>query len=242
MIRFMTHGSLVALRSLASQFLPPDVAAKWLELLRPSIRLGAATASDGVVGHLGGQPKLAADMAWPVWEGHGPLSFVASIDCAALPAQTVDVDLPEAGTLQFFYFDGQLDDGDALVLAEDRDSWAGARVLHVPAGDDVAERETPGGLKPYPLVPLTARVEMTAAEPWHPRIREAFAPGAPLGQRYDHPVCAQQFLEALWAFDETVGHQVGGHAHSIQEIAEAALGGKVSWEDPRLSTVRMPPA
>jgi hypothetical protein len=24
-------------------------------------------------------------MAWPVWEGHGPLSFIASVDCAALP-------------------------------------------------------------------------------------------------------------------------------------------------------------
>jgi hypothetical protein len=182
-----------------------------------------------VVGHLGGQPKLATGMAWPVWEGHGPLSFIASIDCAALPAQTLDLDLPETGSLQFFYFDGQLDDGDALVLAEDRDSWAGARVLYVPVGEDVPERETPGELTPYPLVPLTAQVEMTAAEPWHPRIRATFAPGAPLGLRYDHPVCTQEFLDALWAFDDTGGHQVGGHAHSLQnpveiEIADPSAG------------------
>jgi hypothetical protein len=81
---------------------------------------------------------------------------------------------------------------------------------------------------------------MTAGEPWHPRIREAFAPGAPLGQRYGHPVCTQEFLDALWEFDDTVGHQVGGYAHPVQnpveiEIAEAVLEGRVSWEDPRLS-------
>lgn len=240
MIRRMIHGSHEALRSLASKHLPPDIAERWLELLRPSARLAVATGSDSVAGHLGGQPKLATGVDWPVWEGHGPLSFIASIDCAALPAQTLNLDLPKSGSLLFFYFDGQLDDGDALVLAEDRDSWAGARVLYVPEGADVPDRETPEELQPYPLVPMTARVEMTAAEPWHPRIRETFAPGAPFGQRYDHPVCTQEFLDALWEFDDTVGHQVGGYAHSVQnpveiEIAEAVLEGKVSWGDPRLS-------
>ncbi|MET9759999.1 YwqG family protein [Streptomyces sp. NPDC006372] len=240
MIKLMTHGSAEALRSLALQHLPPNIAEQWLGLLRPSIRLGIATGSDSVVGQLGGQPKLPTGTRWPVWEGHGPLSFVASIDCAALPAHTLNIDLPETGTLLFFYFDGQLDDGDALVLAEDRDSWPGARLLYVQADEGLRERETPGELRPYPLVPLTARVEMTAADPWHPSIRGTFAPGAPLGQRYDHPVCTQEFLEALWEFDDTVGHQVGGHAHSVQnpveiEIAEAVLEGPVSWEDPRLS-------
>ncbi|MFC9504661.1 YwqG family protein [Streptomyces sp. NPDC057002] len=240
MIRLMTHGSPEALRSLASQHLPPDIAEKWLDLLRPSVRLSASADSDNVVGHLGGQPHLPTGMDWPVWEGHGPLSFIASIDCAALPARTLDIDLPETGRLLFFYFDGQLDDGDALVLAEDRDSWAGARVLHVPMDEDVRDRETPGELKPYPVVPLAARVALTAAEPWHPRLREAFAPSAPLGQRYDHPVCTQEFLDALWAFDDAVGHQIGGHAHSVQnpveiEIAEAVLEGEVPWDDPRLS-------
>lgn len=152
----------------------------------------------------------------------------------------VDIDLPEAGTLLFFYFDGQLDDGEALVLAEDRESWAGARVLYVAAGEEVEERATPDEVESYPVVPLAARLEMTAAEPWHPRIRNAFAAGAPLGNRYDHPVCSQEFLEALWEFDDEVGHQIGGHAHSVQnpveiEIAEAVLGGKVPWNDPRLS-------
>ncbi|MFI6286114.1 DUF1963 domain-containing protein [Streptomyces sp. NPDC051018] len=108
---------------------------------------------------------MPATLEWPVWEGQGPLSFIASLDCAGLPTGVLDIDLPEVGTLLFFYFDGQLDDGEALVLAEDRESWAGARVVYLAADEQVADRGTPGGLKPYPVVPLTARVEMTAASP-----------------------------------------------------------------------------
>ncbi|WP_327128825.1 YwqG family protein [Streptomyces sp. NBC_01727] len=236
----MTHGSLDELRTLALQHLPSDAAEQWTGLLRPGVRLEAGTGSDNVVGQLGGLPTLPDAMEWPVWEGHGPLSFIASIDCAALAADALDFDLPKAGTLLFFYFDGQLDDGEALVMAEDHESWSGARVLYVPVGERAAARETPADLNPYPRVPLTAQVEMTMAEPWHPQIRETFAPGAPLGQRYDHPVCSQEFLDALWELDDEVGHQIGGHAHSIQnpveiEVAEAVLDGKVSWDDPRLS-------
>ncbi|MFI8203905.1 YwqG family protein [Streptomyces sp. NPDC085937] len=240
MIGRMTHGSRDALRLLASRHLSPVDAEKWIGLLRPGVRLEVATGSDDVAGRLGGLPALPTAAEWPVREGHGPLSFIASIDCARLSVAALDMDLPAAGTLLFFYFDGQLDDGDALVLAEDRESWAGARVLHVAADEEVAERGAPAGLKPYPVVPLTARVEMTATEPWHPSMRAAFAPAAPLGNRYDHPVCSQEFLDALWEFDDEVGHRIGGHAHSVQnpvelEIAEAVLDGEVSWDDPRLS-------
>ncbi|MFJ7592049.1 YwqG family protein [Streptomyces sp. NPDC097617] len=233
----MTHGSSGALRDLALQHLPSDAAEQWVGLLRPAVRLEVAVGSDGVIGRLGGLPRLPDDVDWPTWEGHGPLSFIASVDCSALPVGGLDIDLPAEGTLLFFYFDGQLDDGEALVLAEDRDSWPGARVLHVSGG---SERKAPAELQPYRAVPLTAQLAMTAAEPWHPQIRDAFAPQAPLGQRYDHPVCEQEFLDAVWDFDGEVGHQIGGHAHSIQnpveiEVAEAVLHGDTSWDDPRLS-------
>ncbi|NYI03837.1 YwqG family protein [Allostreptomyces psammosilenae] len=236
----MTRGSRDALRSLALQHLSPEVAEKWLGLLRPGVRLEAASDPDGGVGRLGGLPALPASAEWPVWDGHGPLSFIAAVDCARLPAAALDIDLPDAGTLLFFYFDGQVDGGEALVLAEDRDSWAGARVLYVAADDEVAERDTPPGLKPYPTVPLAARVEMTATEPWHPSVRAAFAPGAPMGNGYNHSVCSQEFLDALWEFDDEVGHQIGGHAHSVQnpveiEVAEAILDGEGSWGGPRVS-------
>ncbi|WP_242442192.1 DUF1963 domain-containing protein [Streptomyces sp. CB02460] len=152
----MTRSSLEALRSLALQHLSPEVAEKWLGLLRPGAHLEVGRVSDHAIGHLGGLPVLPATAEWPVWDGYGPLSFVASID-ARLPTAALDVDLPAAGALLFFYFDGQLDDGEALVLAEERDSWAGARVLYVAADEKVAERGAPAGLKPYPVVPLAAR-------------------------------------------------------------------------------------
>ncbi|MFD3751494.1 DUF1963 domain-containing protein [Streptomyces cyaneofuscatus] len=221
-------------RPLALRHLPPDDAEKWLGPLRPGARLRVATGADVPAVRLGGLPALPTASPWPVWEGHGPLSFIASVDCARLPTAALDIGLPESGTLLFFYFDGQLDDGEALVLAEDRESWAGARVVYVAPTQEAAERETPAGLEPCPMVPLTARVEATATEPWHPSLRAAFAPHAPLGNRYGHPVCSQEFLDALWELDDEAGHQIGGHAHSVQdpveiEIAEAVLDGEVTW-------------
>ncbi|MFE7332738.1 YwqG family protein [Streptomyces sp. NPDC057565] len=239
MIKRMTYGSSEALRTLAHQHLPFDVAERWVGLLRPAVRLEAAAAADIAVGQIGGLPKLPVDVEWPSWAGHGPLSFIASLDCALLPVGAVDIMLPAEGTLSFFYFDGQLDDGDALVLAEDRESWGGARVLYTPAEEKWGERDVPAGLQPYPKVPLTARLGMTTSEPWHPQVRDVFAPGAPLGNRYDHPVCSRDFLDALWEFDREVGHQIGGHAHSVQnpveiEVAEAVMDRDVSWGDPAL--------
>ncbi|MFD7920515.1 YwqG family protein [Streptomyces sp. NPDC059740] len=242
----MTHGSLDALHALAERHLPSDVAARWLGLLRPAARLTAAhdTASGeggqayGSVGQLGGTPELPTSWDWPAWEGHGPLAFIASVDCAALPGG-LDIALPGEGRLLFFYFDGQVDDGDALVIAGDRESWAGARVLYVPAGVEVSARETPAELEPYPAVPLTARTEMTSVDRWHPLAGEVFAPGAPAAQPQENPAWAEAFLDALEEVDTSIGHQIGGHARPVQntvelEIASAVLEGKVGWDDPRL--------
>ncbi|WP_392671228.1 YwqG family protein [Streptomyces sp. LN785] len=235
----MTQGPSGTLRELAHEHLPSDIAEQWLGLLRPGFRLEPATGADEPAGRLGGLPELPADVEWPSWEGHGPLSFIASVDCAALPAGVLDIPLPEDGTLSFFYFDGRLDDGDALVLPEERDSWAGARVIHVPGGSACATRKAPAELPPYPQVWLTARATGTATDPWHPDVREAFAPEAPFG-RYDHPVCAQEFLDALGDHDGVAGHRIGGHARSIQnpveiEIAAAVRDEPLSWNDPELS-------
>ncbi|MBW5425366.1 DUF1963 domain-containing protein [Streptomyces sp. BG9H] len=235
----MTRNSSGALRALAHAHLPSDVAERWLGLLRPGIRLAPAGGDDAVVGQLGGEPKLPDDVEWPEWEGHGPLSFVASVDCAALPAGALDVPFPAAGTLAFFYFDGQLDDGEAVVDVADDPSRAGARVVYAPAGTPLTERATPEELDAYPHVPLTARVEATVAEPTHPQVQRVFAPDAEPFQDYEHPVCSEAFTDALWEYGEVAGHQLGGTPQSVQgpveaEVARAALGPGTSWDDPRL--------
>lgn len=111
---------------------------------------------DEPVGRLGGDPDLPAEVAWPQWEGHGPLSFVAAIDCAAMAAQVTEYAWPADGTLLFFYFDGQADNGESWVTPADPASKPGSRVLHVPATAATAPRPAPAVLTPFPAMPLTA--------------------------------------------------------------------------------------
>src|SRR6266566_4097703 len=68
-----------------------------------SSRHATSTAGPGarVAAALGGQPGLPDSVAWPVWENHGPLSFVAAIDCASLTAVPLDITLPRRGCCCF---------------------------------------------------------------------------------------------------------------------------------------------
>lgn len=228
----MTESITDALHALARQHLPVEIAERWIGLLRPGLSLERATDPGTVVGRIGGLPSLPENEEWPVWEGHGPLSFIASLDCAALPSAALDIALPADGTLAFFYFDGQLDDGRARVSPYDTDSWAAARVLYVPAGVPLVEREVPAGIRPYPEVRLTARVEATAPYLWHPVVYREFAP-----MPDDHPLWDEDFQEALWDLPGA-GHRVGGHADPAQdevesEVARAALGNPPG-DDPRI--------
>jgi uncharacterized protein YwqG len=192
-------------------------------LLRPSIAL---THADGApAARLGGDPALPTDASWPVWQGHGPLTFVGSVDLAALPQDVLDIPLPAAGTLLLFYFDGQLDGGEALVLGPE--NQAGARVIYVPQGAAVAERQAPEGVKAYPVVPLTARLEATFPAYGQPELETAFlAPGQEPGALLDHPICSEVFTDALDAFSERVGgcgHRIGGYADFQQGPVELEI-------------------
>ena len=70
----------------------------------PSIKLvRARDASDAIVGRLGGNPRLAADDAWPRWKDRA-LAFLAEIDLAAVRSLDEDLDLlPTSGFLSFFF-------------------------------------------------------------------------------------------------------------------------------------------
>jgi hypothetical protein len=112
--------------------IPAPVIEWFLQLARPRVVLhrddqsGVDTATAPVVGHVGGNPWLPADVEWS-----GFPHFVASIDCAALPAGVLDIPFPEDGHLLFFADVNQPDfDGE--------DTYA--RIVHVPAGTATAER------------------------------------------------------------------------------------------------------
>ncbi|MEU2610473.1 YwqG family protein [Micromonospora sp. NPDC007271] len=203
-----------------------------------SPRLLTGSGAGPVVGQLGGEPALPVDVAWPWWEGKGPLAFIASVDCSALPDLDGDSLLPRAGSLLFFYFDGQVDDGENVIGYWDPDSARGARVVFVPPGAPVRSRAAPAPIEAYPLVPLHAEPVATAPSVDHPVLYGAF--GALFDEETGrvHPVVNSDFRRAL--FDLCgAGHQLGGYAYPIQgeveyEVAQAVLGGNVKWEDPAL--------
>lgn len=216
--------SLPRLTALARERLPHEVAEKFCTRLRPHGELlSTAPAGAETVGVLGGEPSLPDGVDWPVWEDHGPLSFIASLDCAALSWEHNDL-LPDSGTLLFFYFDGQVDEHSSWVHPDDPDTAPGARVLYVPEETPVTPRSTPSPLEPYRRVPLQAEFGVEV-----PQLDDSWVHG-PLGLDHDtvsnDPVYVD-FQEAMWDLRQT-SHQVGGIPDSIQ--GDVAL--EVSDVDP----------
>lgn len=229
---------------LAAEHLPSDLAGRWIALLRPSVRLRRAGAGEQVVAVLGGAPELPSGVDWPDWPGVGPLSFIASVRCAALPTAGRSPGFPPDGTLLFFYFDGRVesdgDDGPAFVSIYDPATWVGARVLYVPEGTPVFPADVPRGPAPYPRVELAAEVEQSAPDLWLPQVRRALlGTDDPWPEPREIPVALRPFRRAFAKLDSHIGHRIGGHAAPIQgpveyEAAAAELGTERLWGDPQL--------
>ena len=227
--------------TIAGRYLPAGFAARWLRLLRPAAALRYAGPGARVAAVLGGEPWLPDSAEWPAWESHGPLSYIAAIDCSALRAVPLDIALPHAGMLLFFYFDGQLDDGTAIVYSEEPDTLAGARVLCLRPGLAASPRECPTGLRSYERVELAAEPVVTFPGFEHPDLQAAFRPpGQDLGSFLDHPVNGEAFTQALSRRRAGPCHQVGGYATPVQgpvecDAAVAALGGGEPGDDELLA-------
>lgn len=224
------------LEVLARDHLPEDVANTWIDLLRPALQLAAAADGETVVGQLGGRPQFPVDAQWPTWEDFGPLRFVLSVDCAQLPANTLDIAFPDAGTLLFFHFDGRETNGPILPWSEP--STRGVRVVHVPPGTPTTDAAMPRECEPYPTVPLTARPIATQPGWQHPMMPQVFlAPGEDAESLADHPILEDEFAMELDDLSLGVWHQLGGYANPLQgpvepAITESLLPG-VAPDDPR---------
>jgi uncharacterized protein DUF1963 len=222
---------------LARERLPPDVAEKWIKLLRPAARLRYARPGEAMVGEIGGQPSLPESAVWPEWEGHGPLAYVGSIDCGALARIQLDIPIPPSGRLAFFFIDYS---PNSLVTYQDPQSLVGARIIYIPPGVRVTLRSTPPGITAYTHVNLHAECVATYPNFEHPVLIRAFrAPNEGRQEFLAHPVNDEAFIEALWDLEPGPRHQLGGYATPIQgpveyEVAIAARGGKADRSDPRL--------
>lgn len=214
------------LTALARRHLHDDEAERWIAQL--SVDGFHLTVADGdePVGRLGGEPDLPAEVEWPIWDGHGPLAFVAAIDCAAMARRITEYPWPTDGTLLFFYFDGQADNGESWVTPSDPRSLPGSRVLHVPAGVPTAPRATPEPLKPFPVTPLVAEPAAYA-----PRRTDSGVSDLDYDAAFEHPrlTALDDAVEKVRVGAFGVPHQIGGHAKDIQadvhfEAAMASLG------------------
>lgn len=194
------------------------------EAIRPAVHLRAGYGGRKRVGQLDGCPALPDGVAWPEWEGEGSLNFVASIECDRLPQDGLDIDLPDSGTLLFFYFDPEAGYFDPrhpprTVGTWDPESLVGARVLFVPAGTPVVERVTPADVEhPYDAVPLAAYSVLTGPDWFHPGFRAACQDLSDAYRAFlDDHANGYAFVSALRRLTPTPRHQVGGHAAPVQD-------------------------
>ena len=228
-----------ALVRLARRQLPPAVADRWVSLLRPSFFLRTADEDELAVGQLGGVPVLPDGAAWPQWDGNGPLTFVAEIDCGQLPSDSLS--MPRTGTLSFFVHN-------ELPTARGApENLAVARVVYTPAGTPVTERDPPAGAHSYDLVELTGDLHATGPAWDSPVFREAVAD---LGDDdrafvndwpYEDPF-RQEVGDVAPQIPGEVApliprHRIGGHACPIQDaveldVAHTQLGGAVPYDNP----------
>ena len=200
------------LQALAHTHFPAEFAAAWSALIKPAISLQPASDSDLVIATLGGVPARGSQ-SWPMLDGHGPLGHVLTVDCAMANSLLPALNLPAAGHLSFFYFDGRFNSDYGTVGFWDPASQAGQRILHVTDGQ--GEKATvPDGLGVFDAVSLTGKVTATPPSYNHPLLGD--------GWRTVTPENMEAFELAVGELMRSLGarHQLGGHAHPIQDAVE----------------------
>lgn len=200
------------LTSLAHTHFPADFAAAWSALITPAISLQTAQSGDSVVARLGGVPALGSQ-SWPMWEGHGPLGHVLTVDCAIANDLLPSLNLPPSGHLAFFYFDGHFNNDYGTVGFWDPSTQDGQRVLHVTDGQGTPAT-LPDGLTAFTEISLTGFAISTPPSYNHPALGD--------GWRSVAPENMELFEAELRDLMRPLGgrHQLGGQAHPIQDAVE----------------------
>ncbi|GAB78807.1 Uncharacterized protein YwqG [Austwickia chelonae] len=217
-------------KQVAHDHLPEEVADAWLRMCRPAVSLSPAAPGDTVVARFGGLPRMSEEIAWPEWEGHGPLSFIAEIDLSALTEHGLrtGLDLPEQGRLLFFYHVDP-EDSEALVFYEDHESLRGARVIYVAesAADSPNRVLTDSSVTVYAEVSLTGTMTPTFPETENPRLYQEFADREIDGDSWLDLVNDDDFREALEELEPETDHRFGGWPLSLQGPVELEAAASV---------------
>jgi hypothetical protein len=139
-------------RAASEQGIPEDEVGRFAEFLRFAIWMNERLDNGVLVGHArglppgqtadvpvgraGGLPRLPVGMPWPAGPG-GPLPFVASFDCAALP-KVDGLALPPDGSLLIF-----LHHECAYETFDHVDEQKYARIVYLPAGTETVVADEP---------------------------------------------------------------------------------------------------
>jgi len=205
----------------ARAHLPDPFAEKWISLLRPAVQFPQAAAPGETPAlRLGGNPKLPDEVEWPIFEGYGPLSFVAELDCAAIAAVGGVDRLPESGHLLFFCVDERYEGPDKAVDYEwDLTEWTAGRVLYVAEGTPRRPQPTPRWLEPYETGRRAARAVSTPPNTSWELAERYFGAEAKVLIDPLHPLWADEFGSGIYTMRETYS-QCGGHSRPCQGPAE----------------------
>ncbi|WP_435243611.1 DUF1963 domain-containing protein [Streptomyces cucumeris] len=213
------------------EVLPEEAQDAWLATLRPGLLLTTDEEAQGpVVGRKGGLPRLPEDEDWPVLDGYGPMTHIASIDCDALPVADLDIPLPKAGTLLIFRYNScdyelATDPYMAGTVTEGNRLLPGAVVMHLPAGTPVSPRLAPEGLVVHDEEALRLRATIpTLPDSAHEAMRSLCLDADVSG---DLAEAMETFEEEVLIDPDTSEHypQIGGYAWSVQN----GVGAELAW-------------
>lgn len=197
------------------RYFSPANAQTWISLLRPAFHLRALAESEPAAGQLGGAPSLSTGGEWPTWAGHGPLSFIAAVDCAQVPGADLDIPLPDSGSLLFFYFTGV--GADSVQYLDPESVAHGTRVVYVPKGaEGVAPRQAPDGATIFPAVSFGGDLIATAPDNENAALVAAYGDPDAADDCTEYPTTddGDGFYQLLTAFrrDHSPHHRIGGYA------------------------------
>ncbi|MBR7835703.1 DUF1963 domain-containing protein [Actinospica durhamensis] len=197
--------------------LPEAFAEKWISLLRPAVQFPLAGAQgEPTALRLGGDPMLPDDVEWPSFEGYGPLSFIAELDCAAVAAVGGVGLLPESGHLSSFCVDERYEGPDKTVDYEwCLTEWTSGQVIYVPEARTRRPRLAPRWLEPYETDLRSARAVSTPPSTRWDLIERYFPTEVRTLADPAHPFWAEEFVSGIEALRETYA-QCGGYARPCQ--------------------------
>ncbi|HEX3539270.1 MAG TPA: DUF1963 domain-containing protein [Acidimicrobiales bacterium] len=203
--------------ALANRVLPPDAARDWLRRLQRGLLLRPADDGEVLVAEWGGSPLLPTGCAWPEWPGHGPLSYVGALHCQTIAYRLPGYPGPATDTLAFFFFDGSVDQGSAVVGAFNPDSRLGAQVMWIPADVDSVEVSAPQGVRVYRPLALAGDLVTTVPRPDHLAVQQLDD---------QDPVAVERLYARLGAAQPGPNHRVGGYPDyfSVPPELEVAFG------------------